>query len=64
MTQDCSGFPFLPVREGGRGGARAGESEGKVALLTMPPNWTDPRATALTKVELSFTNLDRMVRRK
>ena len=57
MTQDCSVFPFLMARVGGRGGAKAGDSVGNLALWTMPPNWTDPRATALTKVELSLTNL-------
>lgn len=50
----------VTVRDGGRGGAKAGDKSGSRALLTLPPNWTEPRATALTNVELSLTNLIRV----
>lgn len=56
VAQDCSGLPFL-LRMGAKGGAKDGDNSGRRALPMKPTNWTDPKATALTKVELSLTNL-------
>lgn len=56
VTQACSGLPLFE-RTGGRGGAKDGDNSGRRALPIRPTNWTEPRATALTKVELSLTNL-------
>ena len=59
VGQICSDLPFL-LRMGGRGAASDGDKSGKRALPIKPTNWTDPIATALTKVELSLTNLQKM----
>ncbi len=63
VAQACSCWPFL-IRMGGTGGAKDGDNSGNRAFPIRPTNCTDPKATALTKVELSLTNLNKQTKTK